>query len=190
MNSPVAASLRHLKLRYLAVAGIVGGALVLTGCAGGTGSPSALKASNTGQTGNSGSAQSTSTTAPTAELAQEYSTAAYDLNTAGSAAAAVTAPVGESPAEMSDLLSPFDSSLNAFEEALTSIPWPSSMTSDAHALETQVSAFMGVIQSVGDQNAMSAAAFGAQMQSEGDSMSTAANILRQDLGLPSSNGGV
>ena len=173
----------------MAIAGVIGAGLVLTGCAGGTGSPSASKASTTGQTGNSGSTQApTSTTVPTAQLAQEYSDAAYALNTAGSAAATVTAPLGESPAEMSDLLSPFDPSLNAFEESLTSIPWPSAMASDAHALETQVAAYMGVIQSVGNRNATSVAAFSAQMQSAGDSMSTAANILRQDLGLPSSSG--
>jgi len=47
MTSPVAASLRHLKLRHVAVAGVIGAAFVLTGCGGGSGSPSAAKASTT-----------------------------------------------------------------------------------------------------------------------------------------------
>jgi len=47
MTSPVAASLRDLKLRYVAVAGVIGAAVVLTGCAGGSGSPSASKATTT-----------------------------------------------------------------------------------------------------------------------------------------------
>jgi hypothetical protein len=81
-------------------------------------------------------------------------------------------------------MDPLITAAQKYETQLTDMNWPATMTSDAHALVTQIGALVGVMQTVGTQNAVSINSWDSQFESAGQATNSATNILRHDLGLP------
>lgn len=77
--------------------------------------------------------------------------------------------------------SPYATALTAFDNVLLRSPWPASAEADVHALVNGDAPELGDLDACGAPNEVT---WFSQLSKDSDAASTAANVLRSDLGLP------
>jgi hypothetical protein len=157
-----------------------------------SGNASTQSATTQSTTAQSAAGQSTTTTvAPPLDAAQltQYDGYASALEKANATAAAGIAAMGSTPtvAQLTPVISSYLAAMNLYNLQIHYIQWPASMQADVQADYTQLSAYLGFLQSVGAVTPPSMNAWLSQLQTVGASAQTADNKIRNDLGVASSS---
>ncbi|MGO8873392.1 MAG: hypothetical protein ACLQPH_18715 [Acidimicrobiales bacterium] len=176
-----------MTMRKCLAMGLAFGLLFVTGCS------SKAATSSTGKSGSGSTVTSTSaeiaattTTISTSTLAAEFNS---DANTVLAVSSQVKSAVGNLPstATGSQILAaaqPLVAAGQTYETQITDLPWPPADNSDAHALVSAVAAYIGALQSVTNQSALSISSWETQVESLQSAEKASADVLRHDIGLP------
>lgn len=89
------------------------------------------------------------------------------------------------PDEVGAASGPMVAALRHMQAVLADTAWPSKAAPDARTLDLDVGPLLGDLDSVGEQRASSMSAWLQQFSRDGETVKSAADLLRHDLGLPS-----
>jgi hypothetical protein len=130
----------------------------------------------------------TTTALSVAAAAAIYSVAAAKGNAAiqSFATTAGAWPANETGPQAEASATPASSAMQAFINTLTDTHWPASAVVDVHALIDAVGAVEGDLVSLSAVDAVSASTWSQTFIRDATSVKTDANLVRHDLGLPSS----
>jgi len=155
---------------------------VLAACGGSTKGTSAPATSSTVVT--TTTVARTTTSAPV-DYGKTYLALAKPLNAAGGAFNAAIGKLGSNPtsASVQTVCTPFADALTTFDSKVLRVNWPASAATDVKALVTADGALVGDLSSAQSQTVLSASSWESALSSDASKSSTAANIVRADLGL-------